>query len=154
MTAPLSFWNLYPLIAALLALIFGQVLKMITATFQSEPFSLKRFFSSGGMPSSHSAMVASLTTAIGFKEGWLSSPFYIGVIFSLVVLYDAAGIRSAAGKQAILLNQLIENLFDKKELKYEKLREMLGHSPFEVGWGVILGCSVAVLLYYSFIPST
>lgn len=108
----------------------------------------KRIYGAGGMPSSHSAVVATLTTLIGKKYGLDSGVFAISCVFSAVVMYDAAGVRRAAGKQATLLNKLIENSTNSGIVVSEKLVEVLGHTPFQVLVGALLGISVGLLYGY------
>ncbi len=96
------------------------------------------------MPSSHSALVTALTTGVGLRDGFDSSLFALAVVFALVVMYDAAGVRRAAGgKQARVLNAIIEDL-NRRQLHPERLRELLGHTPFEVLVGALLGIIIAV----------
>ena len=97
------------------------------------------------MPSSHTAMVMGLTTSIGRFNGVTSPLFAVALIFSFVVMYDAAGVRRAAGRQAALLNRLVEDLFSQRGVKEEHLRELLGHTPFEVLAGAALGVAVGLL---------
>ena len=141
-------YELYPLVAGVMSMIMTQVLKAIFCYLSLGYLDSKKIFSSGGMPSSHSSLVCSLTTAIGLKEGFTSSSFCICVVFSMIVLYDAAGVRQLVGKQAILLNQLLEDLLKKGEFKADKLSELLGHTPLEVLAGALLGMGVAFTLYY------
>ncbi len=101
--------------------------------------------STGGMPSSHSSFVMAMTTAIGFKEGFGSSFFAISAAVSMITMADAAGIRRAAGNQAKVLNMLIERLNNPAISVDQKLRELLGHSPIEVGAGAILGVVIGVI---------
>lgn len=98
------------------------------------------------MPSSHSAFVAGLTTAVGLVEGFDSTSFAICFVFSMIVMYDAAGLRRAAGKQASILNKLIDELIHTGELKQARLKELLGHTPYEVFAGAFLGILVAFLI--------
>lgn len=95
------------------------------------------------MPSSHSAFVTSLGTGVGFKEGFGSAVFALAAAFALIVMYDAAGVRRAAGRQAQVLNAIVEDL-NRRELHPQRLRELLGHTPFEVLIGALLGVIVAV----------
>ena len=100
------------------------------------------------MPSSHSALVMSLTTVAGLVEGFDSIAFAACLVFSMIVMYDAAGVRRAAGKQARVLNQILANY---KEINIqEKLVELLGHTPIEVFVGAIFGIVEAVALYNVF----
>lgn len=95
------------------------------------------------MPSSHSAFVTSLATGVGLVEGSDSTLFALAAVFALIVMYDAAGVRRAAGKQARVLNAIIEDL-NRRELHPERLRELLGHTPVEVVAGALLGVLVAI----------
>ena len=127
------------LVVPLLTIIISQTIKFIIEGLKNHKFDILRLLDgSGGLPSSHSALVASLSTLIGLNYGFESPLFAICVVFSLVVLYDAMGIRYEAGKQAMIINNMVK---DKKYL----LKEKLGHKPFEVLWGVILGIGMALI---------
>ncbi len=102
-----------------------------------------RFVGPGGMPSSHSAFVTSLTVGVALKEGLNSTAFAMAVVFALIVMYDAAGIRRAAGRQAVILNKIVDELFHHGHVKEERLKELLGHTPVEVFVGAILGGLIA-----------
>jgi uncharacterized protein len=124
-----------------------QIYKLVSSTILEKKFVWKRFFETGGMPSSHTSSVTALVTAIGFSEGIQSSIFAISVVFAVIVMYDAAGIRKAAGQHAGILNQITDFFsisFDKK-FKHEKLKELLGHSRLEVLIGAITGIAIALL---------
>ena len=97
------------------------------------------------MPSSHSAIVMGLTTGIGRIDGLASPLFAIALIFSFVVMYDAAGVRRAAGRQAAILNRLVEDLVAMRGIREERLRELLGHTPVEVIVGAALGILVGLI---------
>ncbi|MGE4169887.1 MAG: divergent PAP2 family protein [Candidatus Margulisiibacteriota bacterium] len=142
------FFELYPLTSALLAMLTAQLIKLIYFYIKEGKINLKLMFTAGGMPSSHSAMVMGLTTGVGLKEGWTSSLLCMCVVFSLVVLYDAAGIRQAVGKQAEILNQMMDDYVQKGEFKAVHLTELLGHTPLEVAAGSLLGIGVAFTLFY------
>jgi acid phosphatase family membrane protein YuiD len=98
------------------------------------------------MPSSHSAIVMGLTAAVGKYSGVSSAAFAIALIFSFVVMYDAAGLRRAAGKQAEVLNRLVEDLMHMRGVEEQKLRELLGHTPVEVLVGAVFGLAVGLIL--------
>lgn len=103
------------------------------------------FVSSGGMPSSHSSFVTAMTFSIGFAEGFASPMFALGAVVSLIVMYDAAGVRRAAGHQARAINTLF-NFLENQGVELEKeLKELLGHSPIEVAAGAILGIIIAIV---------
>jgi len=97
------------------------------------------------MPSSHAASVSCLTTMVALREGVQSSLFGVTLFFSLIVMYDAAGLRRAAGRHATVLNRLIDHNFKSPEEGAQKLMELLGHTPFEVFVGALLGVGSAVL---------
>ena len=131
-----------------IALIVGLVVqcyKGITQYFATGHWNLRRFVETGGMPSSHSAAVAALSTAVGIQEGFTSALFGVTLYFSLIVMYDAAGLRRAAGRQATVLNRLIDRHFQHPEDDTQKLMELLGHTPFEVFIGASLGVFSALL---------
>src|SRR5262245_49062122 len=125
-----------------LALAIGiliQVYKGFEEYFRTGRWNLRRFVETGGMPSSHSASVAALSTSVGIQAGFRSILFAVTLYFSLVVMYDAAGLRRAAGRHAMVLNRLIEEHFKNPEEGAHKLMELLGHTPFEVLVGAVLG---------------
>ena len=107
-------------------------------------WNLRRFVGTGGMPSSHAAAVSALTTAVGLKEGFGTTLFGVTLYFSLIVMYDAAGLRQAAGRQAAILNRLIEEHFKNPERNAQKLMVLLGHTPLEVFIGAVLGVASAL----------
>ncbi|NLJ80809.1 MAG: divergent PAP2 family protein [Firmicutes bacterium] len=128
---------------ALIAWMIAQFLKIVTWAFVSKELNFKRLVGPGGMPSSHSAFATSLGTGAGLVEGFSSTIFALATVFALVVMYDAAGVRRAAGKQAKVLNAIVKDL-NKKELHPERLKELLGHTPFEVLIGALLGIIIAI----------
>ena len=121
-----------------------QIFKFVVDFIKNKKVNFKRLVGSGGMPSSHSAVVTCLATTVGILEGFSSSQFALSVGFALVVMYDAAGVRRAAGRQARILNQLISS--NKKIDNNEKLKELLGHTPVEVAVGAVVGVLWAVLM--------
>lgn len=131
------------LVTAVLAWAIAQFLKIVSWAFVSRELNFKRLVEPGGMPSSHSAFVTSLSTGIGIYEGFDSTMFALAAVFAVIVMYDASGVRRAAGKQARVLNAIIEDL-NRRELHPERLRELLGHTPFEVLVGAALGILIAL----------
>jgi len=97
------------------------------------------------MPSSHAASVAALSTMVGLSQGFRSVVFGVTLFFSLIVMYDAAGLRRAAGRQAVVLNRLIEEHFAHPEADAQRLMELLGHTPLEVLIGALLGVASALI---------
>lgn len=116
-----------------------QTFKVIYDLVKTKKFNFKRILGAGGMPSSHSAVVTSLATLVGKNEGITSPIFAVAVIFAFVVMYDAAGVRRAAGKQAKLLNKLVETPGLSGVQVGEKLVEVLGHTPTQVIVGATIG---------------
>lgn len=123
-----------------------QLFKVIWDLLTTKKFNFKRILGAGGMPSSHAAVVTSLATLIGKNEGVDTPLFAISIIFAFVVMYDAAGVRRAAGKQAKLLNKIIETPGLKMGEVQEKLVEVLGHTPIQVIVGAIIGIVAGCLL--------
>ena len=113
-------------------------------------WNLRRFVETGGMPSSHAASVAALSTIVGLEEGFRSLLFGVTMYFSLVVMYDAAGLRRAAGRQAAILNRLIDEHFRMPGRETQKLMELLGHTPLEVFIGALLGVGSALIWHQIF----
>lgn len=122
-----------------------QLFKVIWDLVATHKFNFKRILGAGGMPSSHSAVVTSLATMLGKSQGLTSPIFALSVIFAFVVMYDAAGVRRAAGKQAKLLNKLIETPGLTNLQVQEKLVEVLGHTPTQVIVGAMVGIIVGVV---------
>ncbi|OWZ84014.1 divergent PAP2 family protein [Natranaerobius trueperi] len=131
---------------AVISWFIAQLLKVLISLLKTKSIDFKLFVASGGMPSSHSAFVMGLTGALGFKVGWESPLTAMALVLSLVVMYDAAGVRRAAGKQAAILNRLIFDSNNDKKLTEKRLKELLGHTPIEVIFGAILGLVVSYLI--------
>lgn len=132
---------------SLLAWFIAQLLKVIFTLIFNRKFDIRRFIGAGGMPSSHSALVVSLATSIGKLEGYDSSIFAVAITFALIVMYDAAGVRRAAGKQAAVLNDILEQIQTKRSIPEEKLKELLGHTPIEVFAGALLGFLISQIFF-------
>lgn len=132
------------LVITILAWASVQLFKFIADAIINRKINFKRLVETGGMPSSHSATVTSLMTAIGISEGFNSAIFAVAFVFSVIVMYDAAGVRRAAGKQATILNQLINSNQVQVDTN-EKLKELLGHTPFQVFVGALYGIVLAVI---------
>lgn len=135
------------LLVSLLACFTAQGLKALIELIRDGKVSLRYLVSSGGMPSAHSALVGALATGVGLQMGWSSAEFAIAALFAVIVMYDAAGVRQAAGKQARILNQIIDEMFQEgKEFNEERLKELIGHTPFQVLVGLSLGIGIALVL--------
>ena len=134
------------LLAPRVAWTIAQTAKVLIYSIREHRLNLRVLAVTGGMPSSHSAIVMGMTTAVGKYAGITSAPFAIALIFSFVVMYDAAGLRRAAGRQAAILNRLVEDLVNMRGVQEQKLRELLGHTPVEVLVGAILGVAAGLIL--------
>ncbi|TDO78298.1 hypothetical protein DFR79_1293 [Halanaerobium saccharolyticum] len=140
-----------------MSLLEVSIFSLFTAQFLKiffiRPMNFYTFFTSGGMPSSHSSFVSALAITVGLKYGFGSDLFAIVTVFSLIVTYDASGVRRAVGHQANVLNNLVKHLEGKdfandKQLIKDDLKELIGHTPFEVFAGVLLGALIALINWY------
>ena len=134
------------LLVALVACFVAQGLKLVFEVIKNRKLDVRVLFTSGGMPSSHSALVTALAAGVGQTMGWSSPTFAVSTVFAIIVMYDAAGVRQAAGKQARILNQMIDELFhEKPDFFQDRLKELLGHTPVQVIAGSILGVTISWL---------
>lgn len=127
--------------------IIAQSIKVALGVFREKRFNFRWFVGTGGMPSSHAAGVSALATSVGISYGFDSVFFAIVLTFTLIVLFDAQGVRLAAGKQAEILNKMLDDIYWKKKLDEDKLKEFLGHTPIEVWAGTALGILISLLFY-------
>jgi uncharacterized protein len=144
--APAISWN-PPLALALLAMFSAQGFKFLRSLLRRRRPDFTRLIGTGGMPSAHSASVTALAVAVGLSSGWGSPVFAVAVFFAMITMYDATGIRRAAGRQARILNQLAEGLREHHKLDLERLAELLGHTPLEVVVGALYGAVLAFALH-------
>ena len=135
---------------ALFGWLLAQLIKMITCLVKSGRLDFSYLVSTGGMPSAHTSMSCALATSIGLLSGFNSVEFTISIVFASVVMFDAQSVRKAAGEQAKLLNQIIDELLNNHNFSERKLKELLGHTRLEVLGGVISGivASNLVLLFF------
>lgn len=129
---------------------FAQTIKVVIYRFQEGKWIFWHFFEAGGMPSAHSAAVTALTLGVGLTMGWHTSLFTACLVFALIVMYDATGVRRAAGKQAEILNKVVEDIYSTGKVRIEKLKEILGHDPVEVLAGAGLAILVTFFTYYGY----
>ena len=134
------------LVTAFVAWAVAQISKTIIDLLQQRKLVLSRLVSSGGMPSSHSALVMGLATATGRIVGVSSAAFAIAVVLAGIVMYDAAGVRRAVSIQARILNQMIDEAFQGSPMAEKRLRELIGHTPIQVIVGGMLGIGVGLLM--------
>lgn len=136
-----------PLVHALLCGFLVQLSKVLTFLLREKKINVRRLVETGGMPSSHAASVCALSTCVGLREGVGSVLFQVVLFFSLIVMYDAAGLRRAAGRQATLLNRILHEHIQLPGPPHERLRELLGHTPIEVLVGAIIGVLFSLAIY-------
>ena len=142
--------NNYALICSIMGWLIASVAKILIVLIREKRLDLKKIFASGGMPSSHSATVSSLAIAVAKTDSVRSTSFAIAFMFAFIVMYDASGVRRAAGEQARILNQVVNNMSENKPVYLKKnLKELIGHTPLEVVVGALLGILIALLIPYN-----
>lgn len=134
------FWS------AFAAWMVAQFTKMLCGFYRTHRLDFNYLVSTGGMPSAHSAMVSGLATSVGLKAGFGSVSFSIALAFALIAMFDASTVRQAAGAQARLLNEIVDELFQSHRLSEVKLKELLGHTRLEVFMGMIIGILVGIFV--------
>lgn len=132
--------------ACVMAWLLAQVSKPLLHYAHTRRVNLRYFVTAGGMPSSHSAVVVALATRVGVDLGLSSVPFALAAVFAAVVMYDAAGVRRAVSLQARILNRMLEEMIEAQRFNEERLRELIGHTPFEVFVGALIGALSAISL--------
>lgn len=137
------------LFTAIEAALLAQILKFMGYLIRYKKINFQLLATTGGMPSSHSSGIVGLSTMVGFLCGFGSVPFAIATGYSLVVMYDAAGLRRAAGKMATSLNKIMDDYYEHRQTDpAERLKELLGHTPTEVFFGALLGVAVAYINHF------
>jgi acid phosphatase family membrane protein YuiD len=133
-------------LVTIFAWLVAQIIKIIIGVKREKRFNFRWIFEPGGMPSAHTATVSALATSVGLYFGFSSGLFAVTLIFAIMIMFDAAGLRRAVGRQASILNKIVDDIYMKKKIEEERLRELLGHTPIEVIAGAALGILVAVIL--------
>lgn len=133
------------LITALLAWFVAQALKVTLGIIKQKRFDFRWFIGTGGMPSSHAAGATALASSVGLTYGFNSVVFALAATFAIVVMFDAQGVRRATGRQAQILNKIMEDIYWRGRIKEDRLRELVGHTPVEVLVGMLLGVIIAFL---------
>jgi hypothetical protein len=134
------------LITTLFAWVLAQSIKVVIGVIRQRRFDFRWFVGPGGLPSSHAAGASALATSIGLRCGFDTVSFALSVAFAIVVMFDAQNVRRAAGKQAQILNKMLDDIYWQGKIKEAQLRELLGHTPVEVFLGMILGILIAIML--------
>jgi acid phosphatase family membrane protein YuiD len=135
------------LIVTLLVWVVGQFIKIVTNLIRGKRFNFKWLIGTGGMPSSHAAGVAALATACGIEFGFHSGFFALAAIFAMVTMFDAQGVRRSTGEQAEILNRVVDDMYFHQKVDMIRIREFVGHTPFQVLVGSLLGIGLTVLFY-------
>jgi len=148
--ALLAIFSNYILIPAMISWSIAQVVKVLIEYLQSHSWDWSLLFRAGGMPSSHTALITAMTHALGLELGFNSPIYAVGFVLSMIVIYDATGIRRQAGRHAKIINQMITDLATGHPLKEELLREVLGHTPLEALAGVLLGLFISQVYWLLF----
>ena len=138
------------LVAGLVAWGIGQTIKVPIEYWHTRAWNWALLFSAGGMPSTHSSLMSAVTLSIGLFEGFNTPLFALAFALSMIVMYDATGIRRQAGMHAQKINLLINELFSGQPISEEQLKEVLGHSPLQVLMGTILGTTTALITWLVF----
>lgn len=134
--------------------LIAQLIKMLSYVLYYKQLNFRLLVQTGGMPSSHSSIMSAMATSVGLVSGFSSVEFAISLGIALVVMYDAAGVRQAAGKMAGILNRMTEDFYrHQPERIPDRLRELLGHTPFEVFVGALFGIGWAIILHEHFARS-
>ena len=131
-----------------LAWLITQSIKVTLGVIREKRFNFRWFTGTGGMPSSHAAGVAALATSVGLDYGFNSGLFAVTAIFALIIMFDAQGVRRDTGKQAELLNKIMDDIYFRGKIESEKLKELIGHTPIQVLMGALMGLFLAMYLYY------
>ena len=132
------------LLCTLVAWIVAQTLKVLLAARRQRQFDVRWFLGTGGMPSAHSAGVAALATGVGLQMGFHTPGFAVALLFAVVTMFDAQGVRRATGRQATLLNKIISEVYTSGQVSEERVKELIGHTPVEVMVGAGIGCLTAL----------
>ncbi len=147
-----DFFGNYMLMSAMLGWLSAQIIKIFTGLYQNSKISLKKLlFSTGGMPSSHSASVVALATSAAISCGFGSGYFAISALLAIIVMIDASGVRYETGKQAVFLNKIAKDIFSGKPEEMDiGFKELIGHTPMQVFMGALLGLGVGIALQFVF----
>lgn len=128
--------------------VITQTIKVIVGVIKEKRFNFRWFVGTGGMPSSHAATVCALATSVGLSAGFDSALFVVTLVFAFIVILDAQGVRQASGKQAEILNKMLDDIYWKKHIQEDRLKELLGHTPIEVLAGIVCGIIFALFCWH------
>ena len=133
-------------LSTLLGWVVAQSIKIIINSVKERRFNFRWVVGTGGMPSAHSSGVMALATAVGLQQGFDSTIFIASLVFAVVIAFDAQGVRRATGQQAEILNKIMDDIYWRRKIQESRLKELIGHTPFEVFVGSIIGIAIAALV--------
>jgi acid phosphatase family membrane protein YuiD len=133
------------LMVTLLAWAIAQTIKVALGVLRTKRFDFRWFIGTGGMPSAHAAGSSALATIIGLEYGFETLAFALAAVFAMVTMFDAQGVRRSTGKQAELLNKILDDIYWRGKIEEAKLKELVGHTPIEVFMGSIMGILLAII---------
>lgn len=134
------------LMVTLLAWAIAQTIKVALGVLRTRRFDFRWFIGTGGMPSAHAAGSSALAVVVGFNQGFDSAYFALAAVFAVVTMFDAQGVRRSTGKQAAILNKVLDDIYWKGKIEENKLKELIGHTPVEVFMGSVIGILLAIIL--------
>ena len=147
---PFDFFKSPIAISAMLGWIVAQLIKLPAGYLRTKHWDWSLLFNAGGMPSSHSALMSAVSTAIGLTQGWDNPLFIFAISSTGIVIYDATGVRRQAGFHAERINQILRSIVSEHKLdaaNMDELREIIGHSPAEAVIGTLLGITIAIVVW-------
>jgi acid phosphatase family membrane protein YuiD len=133
-------------LVTILAWIITQMIKVILGVIRTRSFDFRWFIGTGGMPSAHAAGASAMAITAGFDYGFNSGIFALAIVFAMVTMFDAQGVRRSAGSQAKILNRVMEDIYWKGRIQETRLKELIGHTPIQVIVGSIIGILIAIIL--------
>jgi len=133
------------LMVTLLAWAIAQTIKVALGVLRTKRFDFRWFIGTGGMPSAHAAGSSALAVIIGFEYGFDTVLFALAAVFAMVTMFDAQGVRRSTGKQASILNKVLDDIYWKGKIEEDRLKELIGHTPIEVFMGSIIGILLAII---------
>lgn len=148
MTSAINAWMTnQAFVSWLVACLIAQGIKIAIGVIRLRRFDFRWLIGTGGMPSTHAAGVTALSLAIGLQSGFDSPLFAIAIAFTVITLFDAQGVRRWSGRQAQVLNKMMEDMYFKRRIQEQRLKELLGHTPMEVLAGMGIGMVTALVLH-------
>lgn len=141
-----SIYHNHILMVTLFAWAIAQTIKVALGVLRTRRFDFRWFIGTGGMPSAHAAGSSALAVVVGFNHGFDSAYFALAAVFAVVTMFDAQGVRRSTGKQAAILNKVLDDIYWKGKIEENKLKELIGHTPVEVFMGSVIGILLALIL--------